>query len=70
MQYLLFSANKPYWDVKLAFSVFVRANKLFWNMFTDFNQGACGVRQAAIQLNLPVKDVDDAFAQVGVFCCK
>ena len=64
-----FEANKPGWDVKSAFGVFLRANKIYWYQYTIFNDGACGVEQAARDLNLKWEDVRDAFAQVGVFCC-
>lgn len=64
--YLL--ANKNGWDVKKAFEIFVRANRLYWNANTDFDEGACGVQDAANDLGYSVSDVRSSFAAVGVSC--
>src|SRR5690606_36106918 len=43
--YLL--ANKSGWNTEKAFQAFARANRDYWTASTDFDQGACGVEQAA-----------------------
>ena len=64
--YLL--ANKPSWNVKKAFQVFAKANENYWISTTNFNNGACGVQSATVDLGYPVDDVIDSFQQVGVAC--
>ena len=64
--YLL--ANKTGWDTKEAFQAFARANRDYWTPSTDFDQGACGVEQAAGDLGFSEADVASAFASVGVSC--
>ncbi len=56
------------WNVQSAFGVMLRANDLYWGATSTFNQGACGVEQAASDLGLSVQDVTNAFANVGVAC--
>ncbi len=62
--YLL--ANTTGWDVRKAFEVMVRANQLYWGAATNFNQGACGVKQAATDAGYNANDVIAAFDTVGV----
>lgn len=62
--YLL--ATTPGWDVRQAFTPFMLANQLYWRPETKFNEGGCGVVQAAKDLQLNADDVESAFAQVGV----
>ena len=64
--YLL--AHKAGWNTRKAFEVFVRANRNYWTSSTNFNQGACGMRDAATDLGYSVTDVTDAFNTVGVSC--
>ncbi len=64
--YLL--ATKTGWTTPKAFQVFARANQLYWTPSTDFNNGACGVQQAATDLGYSVTDVTAAFTSVGVTC--
>ena len=61
-------ANKPGWCIERAFEVFLRANKYSWTSTTTFNSGACGVTWAAYTFGYNWLDVEDAFAEVGVFC--
>ncbi len=56
------------WDVQKAFSVFVKANQDYWTANSDYNKGACGVQDAAIDLKLDVEAVKAAFEGVGVKC--
>ncbi|WP_051229188.1 M4 family metallopeptidase [Paludibacterium yongneupense] len=61
-------ASSRGWDSRKAFEVFADANRLYWNEETGFNQGACGVRRAALNRAYPRADVDNAFDKVGVQC--
>src|SRR5690606_31380295 len=64
--YLL--ASKSGWNTQKAFQTFARANRDYWTASTDFDQGACGVEQAASDLGFSEADVTSAFAGVGVSC--
>nr|WP_284730705.1 M4 family metallopeptidase [Shewanella jiangmenensis] len=64
--YLL--ASKGGWNTQKAFDVFVLANQMYWSATSTFNQGACGVQQAAADKGYSVADVTSAFASVGVSC--
>ncbi|KFZ36807.1 hemagglutinin [Shewanella mangrovi] len=62
--YLLATTNG--WDTRKAFEVFVKANQLYWNADSGFDDAACGAAQAAGDLNYSVSDVESAFALVDV----
>ena len=62
--YLL--ATTDGWDTKKAFEVFVKANQLYWNSTSGFDEAACGVAQATDDLGYDSSDVTAAFTQVGV----
>lgn len=64
--YLL--ANKSGWDTHKAFDVFVLANQMYWSPSSNYNDGACGVINAAGDYGYSVSDITDAFASVGVSC--
>ncbi len=64
--YLL--ATKAGWDTRKAFEVMADANRLYWTASSTFNQGACGVQNAAANRGYVVADVSAAFAAVGVTC--
>ena len=64
--YLL--ATTPGWNTRKAFEVMADANRLYWNNFSSFNDGACGVEQAASNRGYKVADVTAAFNGVGVAC--
>jgi len=64
--YLL--ATTAGWDTQKAFEVFAKANQNYWTSSTNFNNGACGVADAATDLGYSATDVTDAFAVVGVTC--
>ncbi|MCG7533843.1 M4 family metallopeptidase [Pseudoalteromonas sp. OOF1S-7] len=61
-------ATSEGWDVRQAFSVMVHANQHYWVNSSDFLDGACGVINAAIELNYPAPQVMEAFSQVGLSC--
>ncbi|WP_269748209.1 M4 family metallopeptidase [Enterovibrio coralii] len=65
--YLL--ANTSGWDVRKAFEAFAFANKLYWQADSNFDEGGCGVVQAASDLGYNTTDVVNAFNQVGVYAC-
>jgi Zn-dependent metalloprotease len=62
--YLL--ATTPGWNTQTAFTVFTRANQLYWTPSSNYETGFVGVRDAAEDLGLSTADVDAAFAAVGV----
>lgn len=64
--YLL--ATKTGWNVQKAFQVMADANRLYWTASSTFNQGACGVQQAATNRGYSATDVAAAFSAVGVTC--
>lgn len=49
-----------------AFEVFVKANQLYWNATSGFDDAACGVVQATDDLGYDSSDVTTAFTKVGV----
>jgi len=61
-------ATKAQWNTRKAFEVFYQANKMYWSATSTFNQGACGVQQAAADYGYSVADVTAAFSAVGVSC--
>lgn len=62
--YLL--ATTAGWDTKKAFTAFVKANQLYWNATSDYDDAACGVVKAASDLGYKVIDVQAAFDKVDV----
>lgn len=62
--YLL--ATTEDWDIKKAFEVMVRANRLYWNANSDFTSAGQGVYLAAKDLGYCVDDVLTALDAVGV----
>ncbi|WP_284099240.1 M4 family metallopeptidase [Parachitinimonas caeni] len=56
------------WSARKAFEVFLIANKMYWKPQSTFNQGACGVVQAATDKGYKADDVTAAFSKVGVSC--
>ena len=62
-------SNMPGWCVRQAFHVFFLANDLYWRPDSNFHDGACDVKRAAVDLGLNEKDVVDAFMQVGIEPC-
>lgn len=66
--YLL--STTPGWDIRQAFTLFVRANQHYWIASSSFNEAACGVIHAAQDEGRSVADVIAAFNQVGVKCAE
>jgi pseudolysin/vibriolysin len=64
--YLL--ATTTGWNTRKAFEVMADANRLYWTANSTFNQGACGVQNAAANRGYVVADVTAAFSKVGVTC--
>lgn len=54
------------WSLKKAFDAFVLANKVYWTSNSTFDEGGCGVKNAAADLEFSVDDVIAAFDVVGV----
>lgn len=61
-------ASTSGWDTKMAFEVFHDANALYWGPEENFDSGACGVEQAAVDRDFAEADVVAAFDAVGVSC--
>ncbi|WP_461422263.1 M4 family metallopeptidase [Ketobacter sp.] len=64
--YLL--ANSEGWNVQTGFQVFAHANQFYWTPTTTFQEGACGVMDAATDMGLPLSAIAVAFGKVGVVC--
>ncbi len=62
--YLL--ANQPGWDVRQAFHVMLKANVDYWTPYSNFADGACGVLQAARDLELSLDDVKQSLDGVAI----
>lgn len=54
------------WDQRKAFDVMVKANTDYWTSGSTFDQGACGVMQAAKDLGYDTQAVANAFTTVDV----
>lgn len=61
-------ATQPGWNTGKAFQVMADANRLYWTKFSGYNEGACGVENAARNRGYAVADVTIAFNAVGVNC--
>ena len=59
----------PGWNVRMSFQVMATANQLYWTPDSTFNDGACGVMQAARDLGYNDADVEAAFNGVGILPC-
>ena len=59
-------ANSSGWNTRMAFSIFVKANQDYWTPTANFQQGAEGARDAALDYGYPCQDVLNAFAAVGI----
>lgn len=57
------------WDLRSAYHPFVVANELYWMPASTFFEAACGVVQAAKDLELNTNDVTEAFRKVGIEPC-
>jgi vibriolysin len=65
--YLL--ATTTGWNTEMVFKANALANQIYWQARTSFDEGACGIYQAATDLGYNGSDVTRAFAQVGVQTC-
>lgn len=54
------------WNTRKAFDVMVQANRFYWTSDTTFNEGACGVIEAAKDYGYDTQTVTKAFATVMV----
>ena len=62
--YLL--ATQDQWDVKQAFQVMIKANMDYWTPTSTFNEGGCGIINAANDLGYSVDDVKQVLSSVGI----
>ena len=54
------------WDVRKAFSILLKANSTYWTSDLTFQEGACGMMQAAKDLSYDTTAVSDAFKAVDI----
>jgi len=62
--YLL--ATTSGWDVRKAFEVMLTANADYWTPTSSFDEGACGILDAAKSFDYSLGDIKNALDQVGV----
>lgn len=62
--YLL--STQPGWDVRRAFEVMLSANADYWTPTSTFDEGACGILDAAKSFNYSVADVKRVLDQVDI----
>ena len=62
--YLL--ANQPQWNVRQAFHVMIKANMDYWTPYSTFEEGGCGLINAAHDLGFSVADVKQSLEQVSI----
>ena len=62
--YLL--ATQAQWDVKQAFQVMIKANMDYWTPTSTFNEGGCGIINAANDIGYSVDDVMQVLSSVGI----
>jgi pseudolysin len=59
-------ANQPDWNTRKAFDVMVKANMDYWTPYSSFNEGGCGVLNAAKDLGYSLDDVKKSLDEVVV----
>lgn len=59
-------AQKPDWNPRKAFHVFLVANRIYWDRNTNFEQGANDAIQASVDLGYGSEDICESFSQVGI----
>lgn len=52
--------------IKTAFHIMLLANAKYWTPETDFNEGACGVMDAAKDVNVNIDLIQSIFKKVGI----
>lgn len=62
--YLL--SNQPNWNLRMAFDVMVKANMDYWTPFSNFDEGGCGVLNAAKDLEYPIDEIKKSLAIVKI----
>jgi pseudolysin len=62
--YLL--AHQKGWNTHRAFDVMVKANMDYWTSHATFETAACGILDAARDLNLPAEDVEHSLDEVMI----
>lgn len=62
--YLL--ATQPDWDTRKAFQVMVKANLDYWTPYSTFEEGACGILQAAQDYRIALEPIQSALKEVAI----
>ena len=59
-------ANQPDWDIRKAFDVMVKANMDYWTPYSTFDEGGCGMLNAAKDLGFSLNDVKKSLSEVTI----
>ncbi len=59
-------AHQPKWDVKQAFHVMLKANMDYWTPYSTFQEGGCGIIDAASDLGYSIDDVKQSLDEVAI----
>ena len=59
-------AHQPGWDTRKAFELMVKANRDYWVSNSDFSDAACGLLNAADDLDFPAQGIQQALNEVGI----
>ncbi|MFI4919520.1 MAG: zinc metalloprotease ProA [Legionellales bacterium] len=59
-------ANQTGWNIRTAFDVMVKANIDYWTPYSTFDEGGCGILNAARDLNYSLDDVKKSLRQVAI----
>ncbi|KTD75563.1 zinc metalloprotease ProA [Legionella waltersii] len=59
-------ATQPNWNARMAFDVMVKANMDYWTPYSTFDEGGCGVLNAAKDLKYNLDDVKKSLSDVTI----
>lgn len=59
-------ANQPNWNIRMAFDVMVKSNMDYWTPYSTFDEGGCGMLNAAKDLGYPLDDVKKSLGEVTI----
>ncbi|CAM2895469.1 zinc metalloprotease ProA [Legionella worsleiensis] len=59
-------ANQPDWTIRKAFDVMVKANMDYWTPYSTFDEGGCGVLNAAKDLGYNLDDIKKSLSEVTI----
>lgn len=59
-------STQPDWNVRKAFDVMVKANMDYWTPYVDFEEGGCGILNAASDLGYSLDAVQKSLSEVAI----